>query len=186
MYIKAVVLEYDDLIKGDRRTSSVLPLGHPLCQIYEPYEWSKRSSFVYKTDFEGEIWNIEIELRHVLDSWRYLFPGRIRYEIWQCDVTDTFPIIQKNKIYILKACYLIDMMEQDYRKDEILQATEAHISSQGRKKLKIKDPNYCSEYIDIGKHIYIDIRKSRGFISPECYHFAKNIKLMTIKIEGNI
>ena len=189
MFIKAVTLEYDESIKGDRLTSSILPLGHPLCQIYEPCEWSERSAFIYKINHEEDLWNIEVELRTVLASWRYAYPGRIRYQLWLCDVIDEFPIIQKNKIYILKAQYLIDMMEQDYRKDEILQATEAHISSQGRKKLKIKDPDYCSEYlekIDIGRHIYIDIRKSRGFVSPEYYYIAKNIKLMTMKIEGEI
>ena len=113
MFIKAVVLEYDDSIKGDRRTSSVLPLGHQLCQIYEPNKWSKRPAFIYKIDREEDLYNIEVELRHVLTSWRYKFPGRIRYEIWLCDVRDAFPIIQKNKIYILRACYLIDLMEQD-------------------------------------------------------------------------
>lgn len=186
MFIKAVTLEYDDSIKGDRRTSSILPLGHPLCQIYEPNEWSEKPAFIYEIDKEEDLWNIEVELRTVLASWRYAYPGRIRYQLWLCDVVDEFPIVQKNKIYILKAHYLIDIMEQDYRKDEILQATEAHILSRGKKKLKIKDPDYCSEYIDIGKHIYIDIRKSRGFVSPEYYYIAKNIKLMTMKIEGRI
>lgn len=186
MFIKVVTLEYDDSIKGDRRTSSVLPLEHPLCQIYESWKWSERSAFIYKIDREEDLWNIEYEFRRVLSSWRYAYPGRTRYQLWICDVKNEFPIIQKNKIYILKAHYLIDMLEQDHKKDEILQATEAHILSQGKKKLKIKDPDYGSEYIDIGKQIYIDVRKSRGFVSPECYYHADSIKLMTLKIEGNI
>lgn len=174
MFIKVITLEYDDSIKGDRRTSLILPLGHPLCQIYEPYEWSKKSAFVYKTESENEIWNIDSEIKYILSSWRHLYPGRIRYEMWICDVKNEFPIMQKKKIYILKAQYLINMMEDDYIKDDIIQATETHILSQGKKKLK----NYNLEYVDI--------RKTRGYTSPECYYHAESIKLMTLKIEGSI
>lgn len=190
MFIKTITLEYDDSIKDDRRTSSVLPLKHSLCQIYESWKWSKRSAFIYKINREEDLWNIEVELRHVLSSWRYKYPERTRYEIWICDVKNEFPIIQKNKIYILKASYLLDTLEQDNKKEEILQATEAHILSQGKNKIQNIDEDkigdYFSEFIDISKQIYIDIRKSRGFISPEYYYHAESIRLTTLKIEGEI